>query len=174
MKKKLSLTNLVQIFTCICIILPTIFSIIFTWPALPNAIFPKKSKVETTYTMSTKQTPNESSAYLDGNETQNETLEPWMVGLWIGQLSTVDYFGNPIKIYWALNISKSGYTKQVVGSSNNPDNPEIEYLNLKYDRRSQQLYYEEGSIHITIKVDSQYKKLYLPSENGTLYLSKDN
>ncbi|MBR4153960.1 MAG: hypothetical protein IKY67_04260 [Paludibacteraceae bacterium] len=107
------------------------------------------------------------------NETQNETLEPWMVGNWIGEIATIHPLDGPITQSWKLNIlSKSGKTQQVVISSNNPYFQDIEWFNLKYDRNSQQLYYIEGSIRINIEVNSQTKTLYLPSEHGTLYLNK--
>ena len=36
------------------------------------------------------------------NETQNETLEPWMVGNWIGEIATIHPLDGPITQSWKL------------------------------------------------------------------------
>lgn len=73
-----------------------------------------------------------------------------------------------MNIFWVLEIDKNGNTTQTIY------NPQGELLYLKYDRKTQQLYYNNEELNITIEVDDNNKRLYKPSAYGTLYFSKTN
>ena len=103
-------------------------------------------------------------------ETNNTSIEPWMTGTWKGSITTSDYYGNPFTFYWTLEISQYGSTTQTVETS--IGNYDIETYALSYDRNSEQLYYRDGGGNVTIGVDPYSKKLYMPSEFGTMYLYK--
>ncbi len=100
-------------------------------------------------------------------ETEDTSIASWMIGTWKGTLN----YGN-MNIFWALEIDKNGNTTQTI--YNPQGGSEVELLYLKYDRKSQQLYYNDGGLNITIDVDANNKRLYMPNAYGTLYFSKTN
>ena len=120
---------------------------------------------------------SECSSY-EYNETMTSTveaectdIEPWMVGKWEGRITTTDYFGNPLRLHWLLEINQYGSATQITRTSNG--NYDVEYFTLKYDRNQEKLYYEEGGYIVSIKVNPKTKQLYMPSSDfGTLYLNK--
>lgn len=101
------------------------------------------------------------------SETNSTDLEPWMVGTWKGKLNN-----GYMQLYWSLEIDKYGNATQII--YNPQGDSEVELLSLKYNRDSEQLYYKDGGMAITIQVDSYNKTLSLPSSSGTLYLYKEN
>ena len=113
---------------------------------------------------------NTSYTSTETNNTNNTDIEPWMAGTWKGSITTSDYYGNPFTFYWTLEISQYGSTTQIVETS--IGNYDMETYTLHYDRNSKQLYYRDGGGNVTIGVDPYSKKLYMPSEFGTMYLYK--
>ena len=99
-------------------------------------------------------------------ETEDTSIAPWMIGTWKGSLNYGD-----MNIFWSLEIDKYGNTTQII--YNPQGGSEVELLHLKYDRISQQLYYKDGGLNITIEVDANNKCLYMPSAYGTLYFKKN-
>lgn len=104
------------------------------------------------------------------SSTNNTDIESWMAGTWKGSITTSDYYGNPFTFYWTLEISPYGSTTQIVETS--IGNYDMETYTLRYDRNNKQLYYRDGGGNVTIDVDTYSKKLYMPSEFGTMYLYK--
>ena len=98
-------------------------------------------------------------------ETEDTSIAPWMIGTWKGSLNYGD-----MNIFWSLEIDEYGNTTQII--YNPQGGSEVELLHLKYDRISQQLYYKDGGLNITIEVDANNKCLYMPSAYGTLYFKK--
>lgn len=84
--------------------------------------------------------------------------------------TTRDYYGNPFTFYWTLEINQYGSSTQIVETS--IGNYDMETYTLRYDRNNKQLYYRDGGGNVTIDVDTYSKKLYMPSEFGTMYLYK--
>ena len=99
-------------------------------------------------------------------ETEDTSIAPWMIGTWKGSLNYGD-----MNIFWSLEIDEYGNTTQII--YNPQGGSEVELLHLKYDRISQQLYYKDGGLNITIEVDANNKCLYMPSAYGTLYFKKN-
>jgi hypothetical protein len=99
-------------------------------------------------------------------ETEDTSIAPWMIGTWKGSLNYSD-----MNIFWSLEIDEYGNTTQII--YNPQGGSEVELLHLKYDRISQQLYYKDGGLNITIEVDANNKCLYMPSAYGTLYFKKN-
>lgn len=104
------------------------------------------------------------------NNTNNTDIEPWMAGTWKGNINAYDFYGNPLTFYWTLEISPYGSTTEIVETSRG--GYDMETYTLSYDRNSKQLYYRNSGGNITINVDPYSKKLYMPSEFGTMYLYK--
>ena len=113
---------------------------------------------------------NTSHTSTETKNTNNTDIEPWMAGTWKGSITTRDYYGNPFTFYWTLEINQYGSTTQIVETS--IGNYDMETYTLRYDRNSEQLYYRDGGGNVTIGVDPYSKKLYMPSEFGTMYLYK--
>lgn len=106
----------------------------------------------------------------DSYNITNTDIEPWMVGTWKGSSYVTDWNNNTVKFLVNLEIDKYGNAtefSQIQGGS-----LDIEQYTLKYDRSSEQLYYNDGGFRITIQVDSYNKKLYMSSSSGTTYLYK--
>lgn len=99
-------------------------------------------------------------------EVEDTSIASWMVGTWKGKLNN-----GYMQLYWSLEIDEYGNAKQII--YNPAGGSEVELLSLKYDRQSNQLYYKDGGMTITIQVDSYNKTLSLPSSSGTLYLHKE-
>ena len=99
--------------------------------------------------------------------TEDTSIASWMIGTWKGSLNYGD-----MNIFWSLEIDEYGNTTQII--YNPQGGSEVELLHLKYDRISQQLYYKNGGLNISIEVDANNKRLYMPSAYGILYFSKTN
>lgn len=88
----------------------------------------------------------------------NKELDSWMVRKWKGSTRTIDYYGNPISVVMILDIdNKYGHATQFIKSSTGGG--EYEFIDLEYDRRAQQLYYEDGGHRIVIEVNPHDKSL---------------
>lgn len=103
-------------------------------------------------------------------EISNTDIEPWMVGIWKGSSYVMDWNNNSVKLLVNLEIDKYGNATQFMQMQGG--SLDVEQFTLKYDRSSEQLYYKDGGLRITIQVDSYNKKLSMPSSSGTLYLYK--
>ena len=111
-----------------------------------------------------------SNEYYESNtstqEVSNTDIEPWMIGTWKGKLEN-----GYMQLYWSLDIDKYGNAKQII--YNPQGGSEVELLSLKYNRNSEQLYYKDGGMTVTIEVNPYNKTLSMPSSSGTLYLHKE-
>ena len=103
-------------------------------------------------------------------EVSNTDVEPWMVGTWKGSSYVMDWNNNSVMLLVNLEIDKYGNATQYMQMQGG--SLDVEQFTLKYDRSSEQLYYKDGGLKITIQVDSYNKKLSMPSSSGTLYLYK--
>ena len=116
-----------------------------------------------------------SNEYYESNtstqEVSNTDIEPWMIGTWKGSSYVMDWNNNSVKLFVNLEIDKYGNATQYMQMQGG--SLDVEQFTLKYDRSSEQLYYKDGGLRITIQVDSYNKKLSMPSSSGTLYLHKE-
>ena len=85
---------------------------------------------------------SECSSY-EYNETMTSTveaecidIEPWMVGKREGRITTTDYFGNPLRLHWSLEINQYGSATQITRTSNGDYDVEYFTLNMTGIKRN--------------------------------------
>lgn len=129
---------------------------------------------ESSYTENYEYTEDTSYQKVEDTSYQNvedTSIAPWMVGKWKGSSYVMDWNNNTVKLFVNLEIDKYGNATefmQMQGGS-----LEVEQFTLKYDRSSEQLYFNDGGMRVTIQVDSYNKKLFMQSSSGTTYLHKE-
>ena len=97
---------------------------------------------------------------------ENTDIEPWMVGEWKGSSYVTDWNNNTVKVLINLEIDEYGNATQFMQMQGG--SPEVEQFTLKYDRSSQVLYYREGGLRITYKVNPSSHTIS-SGDNITLY-----
>lgn len=99
---------------------------------------------------------------------QNEYPDSWMVGTWKGSSQERDMYNNIVNVFCDLTIDKYGNATQYTGMKGYP--VDVEQFTLRYDRSTQQLYFRDGGMRVTYKVNPNTHTI----STGNMTLRKAN